>query len=77
MTSSGSGSSDGPTVPLEGGCIYSHCERNRRLGAIDGGPGIRPTAHQFTDYAASWEPIPEEGLPRFPERLPAGTRPLR
>jgi hypothetical protein len=59
------------------GALYSHCNRCRRPGEIDGDPGIRPTAHQFTDDAASWEPIPEEGLPRFPERLPAGTRPLR
>jgi hypothetical protein len=22
------------------------------------------------DYAAPWEPIPDDGLPRFPERLP-------
>ena len=41
-----------------------------RLGAIDGDPGIRPSARQFTDYAAAWEPIPDDGLPRFPERRP-------
>ena len=39
-----------------------------RLGAIDGDPGIRPSARQFTAYAAAWEPIPDDGLPRFPER---------
>ena len=48
-----------------------------RLGAIDGDPQIRPSAHQFTDYAAVWEPIPDDGLPRFAERLPAGTEPPR
>jgi hypothetical protein len=42
-----------------------------RLGAFDGDPGIRPSYHQFVDYAAAWEPIPEDGLPRFPERKPA------
>jgi hypothetical protein len=42
-----------------------------RMGALDRDPGIRPSAHQFTDYAAPWEPIPDDGLPRFPERLPA------
>jgi hypothetical protein len=26
--------------------------------------------HQFVDYAAPWEPIPADGLPRFPERRP-------
>ncbi len=42
-----------------------------RLGALDEDPGIRPSAHQFVAYAAPWEPIPDDGLPRFPERLPA------
>ena len=41
-----------------------------RLGTIDGDPGIRPSARQFVDYAAVWEPIPDDGLPRFPERRP-------
>jgi len=40
-----------------------------RLGAIDGDPGLRPSAHQFVNYAASWEPLPDDGLPRFGERL--------
>jgi hypothetical protein len=48
-----------------------------RMGAIDGDPQIRPSAHQFTAYAAAWEPIPDDGLPRFPERLPSGTEPPR
>jgi len=38
-----------------------------RLGAIDGDPGVRPSARQFVAYAAPWEPIPDDGLPRFPE----------
>ena len=42
-----------------------------RLGSFDGDPGIRPSARQFTAYAAAWEPIPDDGLPRFPERRPA------
>ena len=46
-----------------------------RMGAIDGDPGIRPAAHQFTDYAAVWEPLPDDGLPRFPERLGADSIP--
>ena len=41
-----------------------------RFGAFDGDPGIRPGARQFVDYAAPWEPIPDDGLPRFPERRP-------
>lgn len=42
-----------------------------RLGAIDGDPGVRPQARQYVAYAAPWEPIPDDGLPRFPERLPS------
>jgi hypothetical protein len=38
-----------------------------RLGTVDGDPGIRPEKRQFTAYAAVWEPIPDDGLPRFPE----------
>jgi hypothetical protein len=38
-----------------------------RLGTVDGDPGIRPDKHQFVAYAAVWEPIPDDGLPRFPE----------
>jgi hypothetical protein len=41
-----------------------------RFGAFDGDPGIRPGSRQFVDYAAPWEPIPDDGLPRFPERRP-------
>jgi hypothetical protein len=42
-----------------------------RLGAIDGDPGVRPTVRQFVAYAAPWEEIPDDGLPRYPERRPA------
>ena len=38
-----------------------------RLGAIDGDPVVRPESRQFVAYAASWEEIPEDGLPRFDE----------
>jgi hypothetical protein len=41
-----------------------------RLGALDGDPGICPQWRQFVAYAASWEPIPDDGLPRYPERKP-------
>ena len=42
-----------------------------RLGAIDGDPGVRPGAHQFVAYAAPWQPLPDDGLPRYPERIPS------
>jgi hypothetical protein len=41
-----------------------------RLGAIDGDPGVRPSYRQFTDYASPWEPLPDDGLSRYPERRP-------
>jgi hypothetical protein len=41
-----------------------------RLGVFDGDPGIRPSYRQFVAYAAVWDPIPDDGLPRFPERRP-------
>ena len=43
-----------------------------RLGAFDGDPGVRPSYHQFVAYAAPWEPLPDDGLPRYPERRPPG-----
>jgi hypothetical protein len=43
-----------------------------RLGAFDGDPGVRPAYHQFTTYAAAWEPLPDDGLPRYPETRPPG-----
>ena len=39
-----------------------------RLGSLDQDPGVRPSARVFVDYAATWESIPDDGLPRFPER---------
>jgi hypothetical protein len=39
-----------------------------RMGAFDGDPRIRPSYRQFVAYAAEWEPIPDDGLPRHPER---------
>ena len=44
-----------------------------RLGCLDQDPEIRPSAHQFVSYALPWHPLPDDGLPRFPERL--GTTP--
>ncbi|MEA2459469.1 MAG: hypothetical protein QOC95_2441 [Thermoleophilaceae bacterium] len=42
-----------------------------RLGAFDGDPGIRPSYRQYLDFAAPWEPIPDDGLPRYPGPRPA------
>jgi hypothetical protein len=36
-----------------------------RLGALEGDPGIRPEFRQWLSSAVPWEPIPDDGLPRF------------
>jgi hypothetical protein len=36
-----------------------------RLGTIDGDPGVRPQWHQWVSSAAPWEPLPDDGLPRY------------
>jgi hypothetical protein len=41
------------------------------LGSLDGDPGVRPGAHQFTDEAAPWLPVADDGLPHFGGRLPS------
>jgi hypothetical protein len=41
--------------------------RSLRMSAFDTDPGVRPAFRQFVAYAAPWEPIPEDGLPRFDE----------
>jgi hypothetical protein len=41
-----------------------------RMAAFDEDPGIRPSWRQYVTYAASWEAIPDDGLPRYPERPP-------
>jgi hypothetical protein len=40
-----------------------------RVGSLDDDPGVRPSIHQFVAFAAPWDPIPDDGLPRFPERM--------
>jgi hypothetical protein len=59
-----------------GSALFSRNPRDHdqmavRMGAFDGDPGVRPSFHQFVAYAAPWEPIPDDGLPRYPERPPA------
>jgi hypothetical protein len=45
---------------------FTDAEVAVRLGALDRDPGIRPQYRQFVDSAASWEPVPEDGLKRYP-----------
>ncbi len=42
-----------------------------RFGVFDSDPGIRPSCHQFVNYAAVWDSLPDDGLPRYPERRPS------
>jgi hypothetical protein len=58
-----------------GTALWSRHPRSRdavsvRLGAFDGDPGVRPSYRQFVAYAAPWEPLPDDGLPRYPEARP-------
>lgn len=41
-----------------------------RLGVLDADPGIRPSYRQYVAYAAPWEEIPDDGLPRYAEARP-------
>ena len=41
--------------------------RSIRMSAFDTDPGVRPEFHQYVAYAATWEPIPDDGLPRYDE----------
>jgi hypothetical protein len=73
-------------LPAEDGaekCFCSHCgahlfSRSRdgsrvgiRMAAFDTDPGVRPSSRQYVGNAAVWEPIPDDGLPRF-----EGARPV-
>ena len=56
---------------------YCHCTRcQRRTGTaasasarvVPGSLRILPSYRAFVAYAAAWEPLPDDGLPRFPEQ---------
>ena len=54
-----------------GSALFSHppgepSHRAVRLGAFDEDPGIRPQWRQHVASAVPWEPLPDDGLPRFP-----------
>jgi len=60
---------------LCGGALWAQSPADRemvavRMGTFDSDPGVRPSYRQFVAYAAPWEPIPDDGLPRYPERVP-------
>ena len=48
-----------------------HAQMSIRMSAFDQDPGVRPSWRTFVDYAASWEPIPDDSLERFREARPS------
>jgi hypothetical protein len=40
-----------------------------RVGTLVEVPSDLPAAHQFAAYAPAWAPVPDDGLPRFQERI--------
>lgn len=46
-----------------------------RMGAFDEDFGARPVFHQYCDFAPAWSPVPDDGAPRYPERIPPGELP--
>ena len=55
-----------------GGALWSQSREDPevisvRMGTFDADPGVRPSYRAYVAYAAPWEPIPDDGLPRFPE----------
>lgn len=71
-----------PDSPMEK-CFCSRCgshvfardptdpsQMSIRLGAFDGDPGVRLQWHSYTDYAPPWEPVPDDGLVRYPQGKP-------
>jgi hypothetical protein len=41
-----------------------------RLGTLEGDPGIRPEYRQWVESSPEWEPIPDDGLPRYSRGRP-------
>ncbi len=58
-------------LPLTGGCLCGGVRYEIAEGTFDRDPGLRPQYRQFVAYAALWEPLPDDGLPRYDERIPS------
>ena len=57
--------------PLQPQPRRSHADE-RAHGRFDADPSVRPSWRAFVAYAAAWEPVPDDGLERFPEGKPYG-----
>lgn len=57
-----------------GSAVYSRDPQSDRIGVrmgiFDRDPGIRPSSRIYVAYAAPWEPIPDDDLPRYREGPP-------
>jgi hypothetical protein len=57
-----------------GGALFSRGRDGEiwsvRMGAFDEDPGVRPSHRQWVSSAAPWEPIPDDGLPRYEGAAP-------
>ncbi len=54
-----------------GGQLFSRKDgtiRSVRMGTLDVDPGVKPKHRQFVAYAASWEPVPDDGIPHYDEQ---------
>ena len=49
--------------------------RTVRMSAFDEDPGVPLSFRAFVAYAATWEPIPDDGLERFEDARPGGAAP--
>ena len=45
-------------------------EKGVRMGGFDTDPGLEFNHRAYVDSAATWEPIPDDGLPRYPQARP-------
>jgi hypothetical protein len=46
------------------------------MGTFDDDPGVRPSVRQYVAYAAPWEVLPDDDLPRYLQsRHAAAARP--
>ena len=57
-----------------GGALFSRDSEGTiwsvRMGTLDADPGLTPSHRQFVAYAATWEPVPDDGIPHYPEGAP-------
>lgn len=56
-----------------GGALFSRRPSGElfvRMGTLDEDPGLRPAYRQFVADAAAWEPIPDDGVPRYDAAAP-------